>query len=152
MVAGCAAPETGAEPTVEIPLYPQTDVLAEVRSSENPSQDSVSITALSCLPSGASGAFAVEDPAAATTACERLAELGAGDFAATPPDVSCTAQHGGPWTAIISGRINGEQIDAVFDLTDGCEIARWGKFDFLLDPAKESYLAAFGVDGSAYSG
>jgi hypothetical protein len=61
--------------------------------------------------------------------CERL---GQADF--SPPDdqVACTQVYGGKATALVTGRIDGEQVDADFDLHDGCAINRWQDFSWLL--------------------
>ncbi|MEV0491176.1 SSI family serine proteinase inhibitor [Streptomyces atratus] len=79
---------------------------------------------LKCLPSGGSHPVAHQ-------ACDRLAELAepAGDgrnpFRAVPADTMCTQQFGGSATARVTGTWHGQRVDAAFDRTDGCEIARW---------------------------
>ena len=42
-------------------------------------------------------------------------------------------QFGGPETATIKGTIRGQEVDASFSRSDGCEIARWDKVKPLLD-------------------
>ena len=37
----------------------------------------------------------------------------------------CTQQYGGPATARVTGTWQGQHVDATFDRTNGCEIARW---------------------------
>lgn len=50
-------------------------------------------------------------------------------------DVACTQVFGGPATATVVGTLQGEEVDAKFDLTDGCEIDRWKRNSGLLgDP------------------
>ncbi|MEU6486233.1 SSI family serine proteinase inhibitor [Streptomyces sp. NPDC046887] len=64
----------------------------------------------------------------AKSACDRLDELAAQDrdpFAPVAEGTMCTMQHGGPATAHITGTWRGEDVDARFSRTDGCEIARW---------------------------
>lgn len=40
-------------------------------------------------------------------------------------DVACTQIYGGPETATVTGELDGEEVDATFSRSDGCEIARW---------------------------
>ena len=61
------------------------------------------------------------DPEAA---CRVLEELDA-PFAPVPPETMCTEIYGGPQTAAVTGTLRGEPVDATFDRTNGCEIARW---------------------------
>ncbi|MFE5332501.1 SSI family serine proteinase inhibitor [Embleya sp. NPDC056575] len=61
-------------------------------------------------------------------ACERLDSLtlwGRDPFAPVPHGAMCTMIHGGPAAAHITGVWAGRPVDAAFDRTDGCEIARW---------------------------
>ncbi|GCD95542.1 SSI family serine proteinase inhibitor [Embleya hyalina] len=61
-------------------------------------------------------------------ACERLDSMttrGGDPFAPVPRGAMCTMIDGGPATARIIGVWAGRPVDAVFDRTDGCEIARW---------------------------
>ncbi|MEV7400180.1 SSI family serine proteinase inhibitor [Streptomyces sp. NPDC091267] len=76
---------------------------------------------LECDPAGGSHPVAKQ-------ACERLAQLpdeSADPFAPVPADAMCTQQFGGSATARVTGRWHGRSIDAAFDRTNGCEIARW---------------------------
>ena len=50
----------------------------------------------------------------------------------TGEDVACTQIFGGPEEATIKGTIRGEEIDATFSRTDGCEITRWDRVKALL--------------------
>ncbi|WP_049580702.1 SSI family serine proteinase inhibitor [Streptomyces sp. SBT349] len=72
---------------------------------------------LTCRPAGGEH----PDPAAACAALERQAE----PFAAVAADAMCTYVYGGSATATIKGVWDGKAVDARFDRTDGCEIARW---------------------------
>ncbi|MQS04901.1 SSI family serine proteinase inhibitor, partial [Streptomyces alkaliterrae] len=40
-------------------------------------------------------------------------------------DTMCTQMHGGPQTARVTGTWAGRKVDASFDRSNGCEIARW---------------------------
>jgi Subtilisin inhibitor-like len=42
-----------------------------------------------------------------------------------PGNAMCTQIYGGPHTARVNGVWDGRKIDAGFDRTNGCEIARW---------------------------
>ena len=42
-----------------------------------------------------------------------------------PPDAVCTQIYGGDETATVTGVVRGQEVDASFDRTNGCEIARW---------------------------
>ncbi|MGH2949761.1 MAG: SSI family serine proteinase inhibitor [Solirubrobacteraceae bacterium] len=68
-------------------------------------------------------------------ACAAAAELSAADFAPVPGNRACTLQYGGPDTARVTGTLRGEEIDARFSRTDGCEIHRWETVRQLLDAA-----------------
>jgi len=61
------------------------------------------------------------DPAAACAQLEAMDD----PFAALPDDVVCTEQFGGPETASITGRWDGEPVDLALSRTDGCRIAQW---------------------------
>ena len=73
--------------------------------------------------------------AGGSPACAAAADLKAADFEATPGDVACTQQYGGPETAQVTGTLRGEAIDATFSRTDGCEITRWDQVSGLLEAA-----------------
>ncbi|SNR78504.1 SSI family serine proteinase inhibitor [Blastococcus mobilis] len=60
----------------------------------------------------------------AEAACAHLAGL-ADPFAPLPDDVVCTQQYGGPETAHVTGRWNGEPVDLRLARTDGCLITQW---------------------------
>jgi prephenate dehydratase len=49
--------------------------------------------------------------------------------------VACTQIYGGPATARVRGTLHGKQVDASFELTNGCEIERWDRNRVLLDDA-----------------
>lgn len=55
-------------------------------------------------------------------------------WAPVPKDVVCTMIYGGPQTATVKGTWDGVEVDAAFNRTDGCEIARWDRIAPLLQP------------------
>jgi outer membrane lipoprotein SlyB len=69
-------------------------------------------------------------------ACGAAAGVSAADLRKTPGDVACTQIYGGPEVATIKGTIRGEDVDATFKRTDGCEIARWDRVKDLLAEAR----------------
>jgi Subtilisin inhibitor-like len=78
---------------------------------------------LECEPAGG-------DHENAEEACRRLGELD-DPFAPTPPDAVCTEIYGGPQTAIVTGTLRGDAVDAAFSRENGCEIERWDRHAFL---------------------
>lgn len=68
-------------------------------------------------------------------ACRGLAAATPDAFAPVPADMMCTQQYGGPQTATIEGTWRGESVDATYDRTDGCEIARWDALATVLEPS-----------------
>jgi hypothetical protein len=68
---------------------------------------------------------------AAEAACEHLKSL-EDPFAPLPADVACTEQYGGPQTARVLGRWNGEPVDLELSRTDGCRISQWDALGPLL--------------------
>ncbi|MGH3092048.1 MAG: SSI family serine proteinase inhibitor, partial [Gaiellaceae bacterium] len=42
-----------------------------------------------------------------------------------PPEAVCTQVYGGDETATVAGVVRGQEVDASFNRTNGCEIARW---------------------------
>jgi hypothetical protein len=60
----------------------------------------------------------------AEAACAHLTGM-AEPFAPLPSDVVCTEQFGGPQTAHVIGRWNGQPVDLELLRTDGCRISQW---------------------------
>lgn len=58
-------------------------------------------------------------------ACKALDAAGAKVFAPVAKDQACTDIFGGPQTATVAGTYKGDDIDATFNRTNGCEIDRW---------------------------
>jgi hypothetical protein len=71
----------------------------------------------------------------AAAACEHLAGLEA-PFVPLPGDLACTEQYGGPETAHITGRWNGEPVDLELSRTDGCRISQWESLGPVLPPVE----------------
>jgi hypothetical protein len=66
----------------------------------------------------------------ATKACARLGSLSA-PFRPVPADVACTEIYGGPQEALVTGTFRGYRVNARFNRTNGCEIARWDRIAVL---------------------
>jgi Subtilisin inhibitor-like len=49
-----------------------------------------------------------------------------------PPDVACTMIYGGPEEATVVGVVNGQEVDAAFNRSNGCELDRWDRMATLL--------------------
>jgi len=78
---------------------------------------------LECVDSKPTARSTVSNPDAA---CAALAKSGDVVFFAPPnPNRTCTQQYGGPQKARVTGTLNGQPVDKVFSLTDGCRIAEW---------------------------
>ncbi|MFC8256612.1 SSI family serine proteinase inhibitor [Streptomyces sp. NPDC057291] len=97
-----------------------------VTVSDSGDREADGVYELRCLPAGGTHPVAQQ-------ACDRLAELaqstdrnaGADPFRPVPADTMCTQQFGGSATARVTGTWRGQHVDASFDRTNGCEIARW---------------------------
>ncbi|MGA5119847.1 SSI family serine proteinase inhibitor [Streptomyces pseudogriseolus] len=81
-----------------------------------------------CRPSGGTH----PDPEGACAAVERRTRWGQDAFAPVEPDAVCTMQYGGPATARITGTWAGRRVDATYDRTNRCAIARWDRLVPLL--------------------
>jgi hypothetical protein len=67
-----------------------------------------------------------ENPALKTTTTYTGA-IDVADLAPVPPSTPCTMIYGGPQKATISGTVDGQTVNAEFNRSNGCEIARWDK-------------------------
>jgi hypothetical protein len=65
-------------------------------------------------------------------ACGAAAGISEADLAPTDPGTACTQIFGGPETATLKGTIRGNEVDAKFSRSDGCEIERWANVEPLL--------------------
>jgi len=141
LLAGCASLEPGGSPddpvssddspgstpspTQEPPAEPVTADLTIVVDATG--EGATQTFTLTCSPDGGDH----PDPAAA---CAALARAGVEAFAPTPRGVACTEQWGGPQVATAQGTVDGEQISARFDRTNGCEISRWDRLAPVFGP------------------
>lgn len=65
------------------------------------------------------------DLPSATTACENLATAPVDPFEPVPPDRLCLDVIEGPGQITVTGRWDGERVDAQFSLRNSCETARF---------------------------
>jgi len=70
-------------------------------------------------------------------ACERLSTL-TNPFRPVPKDALCTQIYGGPEVALVTGTFRGRQVNARFNRTDGCQIARWNRVAVLFPVSASS--------------
>lgn len=111
LLSGCGSDEPATTASSE----PTTSL--EISVSEDGTTDTQAWS-LTCGPTGGTHP-APED------ACAFLAETSTDPFAPVSPDMMCTEIYGGPQTARVTGQWEGEEVDAEFSRTNGCEIARW---------------------------
>ncbi|HET9383287.1 MAG TPA: SSI family serine proteinase inhibitor [Streptomyces sp.] len=83
---------------------------------------------LYCHPRGGSH----PDPAGACDAVDENTRWGRDGFAPVPDGASCSMQYGGPATARVTGTWAGRPVDAAYERSNGCQIARWDRFVPLL--------------------
>ena len=62
----------------------------------------------------------------------RCARLERADFSRPKATTACSQIYGGKATALVTGRIDGREVYETFDLVDGCAVARWNRFAWLL--------------------
>ncbi|MDN3297504.1 SSI family serine proteinase inhibitor [Streptomyces ficellus] len=128
-----AAPAAAAGGPLPLPLLAGPDSLTvTVKNSGNPMADGT--FELTCGVRSAEGTHPK-----AKGACDRLEELaqeGRDPFAPVATSQMCTQQHGGDATAHVTGTWQGQDVDAHFQRTNGCEIARWDTLKPLLPMAR----------------
>ncbi|MDX2542860.1 SSI family serine proteinase inhibitor [Streptomyces sp. WI04-05B] len=83
---------------------------------------------LACHPGGGSH----PDVEEACGSLDRGTRWGKDPFAPVPPDSVCTMMYGGPATAHVTGTWAGRPVDATFDRSNGCQMARWDRLVPLL--------------------
>jgi hypothetical protein len=71
---------------------------------------------------------------ASITSCRRLRGFSRADLAPVPKGMACAEIYGGPAVATVRGTLGDERVEARFNLTDACEIARWRRNRALLGP------------------
>ncbi|MEV7993193.1 SSI family serine proteinase inhibitor [Streptomyces sp. NPDC086077] len=135
-----SAPAAAAPPS---PLVGSLGSLGQHRGHPHPDADNLTVT-VSGVSGGADGTFEVRchpsggshpDADGACQALERETRWGRDVFAPVPRDTMCTMQYGGPATARVTGTWAGRPVDATFDRSNGCEIARWDRLEPLLPDA-----------------
>ncbi|MFE7277975.1 SSI family serine proteinase inhibitor [Streptomyces sp. NPDC057623] len=88
---------------------------------------------LSCHPAGGDH----PDAGGACAALDRGTRWGKDTFAPVPQGSFCTMQYGGSATAHVTGTWAGRPVDARYDRSDGCEIARWDRLVPLLPDLRQ---------------
>ncbi|GAA4663687.1 SSI family serine proteinase inhibitor [Kineococcus glutinatus] len=122
-----SAPSGGATPTA--PAGTPAEAGGTLTVSVSDGGTGTRTWTLTCGPDGAPGGDH-PDPAGACAALAAVEQ----PFAPVPPDRMCTQVYGGPETATVTGRWRGQDVQAAFKRTDGCEIARWNRLAALLQP------------------
>jgi hypothetical protein len=90
---------------------------------EGPDGESVEAT-LTCNPAG--GTHPSPEKACTALAADPAA------LQPVPADMACTMIFGGPEQATVVGVVNGEQVDAAFERSNGCELDRWDRMAAVL--------------------
>jgi len=123
---------------VPVPAHGQTDAAPLELPPLHAGQDSLTVS-VTGAGNGADGTYRLVcasdgTPEGGSThpnaagACAKLAQLaaeGQNPFVAPPRTGTCTMIYGGPATAHVTGTWQGRQIDADFQRSDGCAVARW---------------------------
>ncbi len=60
-------------------------------------------------------------------ACREIFQINRESFSPVPPGTPCTRIYGGPEELEITGTIRGQEIDAHYWRSDGCELERWNE-------------------------
>lgn len=68
-------------------------------------------------------------------ACTQIDQVGQSVFAPPGDGTMCSQQYGGPQTATVTGTLAGSEIDAEFNMVNGCEISRWTALSTVLGPS-----------------
>jgi len=119
-VPAAARPWPEPEPEPVVPSVRQDQLTIVVTDAGTGGGEDRLTYTLDCRPAGGSH----PDPLAACAAIDRAARERGNPWKPVPEDAMCTQIYGGPATARVTGFWRGEQVDAVFVRTDGCEIAR----------------------------
>jgi hypothetical protein len=120
LLAGCAAPAGGgsdaASSSTSASASADDDALTIVLDRGDGTEPERSTLTCTDQPDG--------DHPDASAACAHLEGL-EDPFAPLPADMACTEQYGGPETARITGRWQGQDVDVELSRTDGCRISQW---------------------------
>lgn len=114
LAAGCGEDSPGS-PDVPAPDGPATSLTIEVVATEGGEPRTMTLT---CDPAGG-------DHPNAAAACQSLSAAGADVFEPVPKDQACTMIFGGPQRATVTGTLEGQDVDAAFERSNGCEMQRW---------------------------
>ncbi|MFJ9563563.1 SSI family serine proteinase inhibitor [Streptomyces fuscichromogenes] len=137
---GAVAAVLGATAALPASTDASTDASADASVSASVADDHLKVTVrhagsgrdgmyeLSCHP----GAGSHPDAAGACQALDRNTRWGRDTFAPVAPGAVCTMLYGGPATAHVTGTWAGRPVDATYDRSNGCEIARWDRMVPLL--------------------
>ena len=120
--AGCGS-ETDAEPDPG----PGDEASAELEITFWPNgrrNGNAQRWTLTCNPAGGTHPNAAD-------ACARLAAI-ENPFAPPPKDEICTEQYGGPEEALVEGTYRGRAVSYGLSRTNGCQIARYERYRFLI--------------------
>lgn len=127
VLAGCGGPASPSGPT-ESTASPSAAPTPESRLTVvHRDGGKKSTWQLTCGPEGGTH----PDP---RTACQVLDDNGGAALAPVDPAAMCTQVYGGPDTATVNGTWRGRDVSSTFDLTNGCEIARWEALVGVLPP------------------
>jgi hypothetical protein len=123
-LAGC-----GEEETATSPAAADTELTLRLDTGDGEVQEA----SLTC-------------PGGDADACAAIDALPEDPTAAVPADTACTQVYGGPTTLSVEGTLRGEDVSAVFDRTDGCQIERFDRFSDVLTAVFPDYDPTGGVD------
>ncbi len=132
VVVGCVAALAGMGGTAVACPSPGDGDRLTITYQEGRTAD-VQRFVLECHPAGGDHPKAEEACAAVDRETRNRA---ASPFAPVEQDAMCTYIYGGPQTARITGTWQGRTIDASFERTNGCEIARWDRLTPALPEVK----------------
>jgi subtilisin inhibitor-like len=127
LLPGCGSSQGGAHTSPSPPGHRSTDLRIEVRPGDaSPAR----VWRLRCDPAGGTHPHAQQ-------ACAALARLGRtrpDPFAPIPSGLMCTQIYGGADVAHVTGTFQGRAVNARYDRTNGCAIARWNRMTAVLGP------------------
>ncbi|WNE97583.1 SSI family serine proteinase inhibitor [Streptomyces luomodiensis] len=126
--ASTLAPAGATPLPLPLPFDGESSDRLVITVSETGEPDDAATYVLACHPTGGTHPRA-------RAACAQLdseTEWGRDPFAPVPPGAMCTGQYGGSATARVTGHWAGRHVNAWFNRTNGCEIARWNRFSIVL--------------------
>ena len=112
---GAAEPPTASDPAAGGISQADNDLQVDFDRGDGTEPESWTLTCVG----NASGSHPE-----AEAACAHLAGM-ADPFAPLPADRVCTEQYGGPQTAHVIGRWQGQPVDLQLSRVDGCAITQW---------------------------